>query len=240
MGRALLVVIALSVPSSALAQFASDLDRRDALSYYQQGRELMSAEQFEKAVEAFQLSIEKDALLTPSHYGLGEAYMALKRYASAIQAFTRCRDTHLALHGMAERGRVDLERQREDEIRELRELIRVLRGMPNTNLRVVRVETRIQELNRRRTSNPGGFQAPPELLLALGSAYFRNGQLTEAEQEWKAAADANSQLGEAHNNLAAFYAMTGRKELAEDAVRHAERARFRVNPQLKEDIRQME
>ena len=49
----------------------------------------------------------------------------------------------------------------------------------------------------------------------------------------------NSRLGEAHNNLAVLYMQRGRKADAEAAVKAAERARFRVHPQLKEDIKNM-
>jgi Flp pilus assembly protein TadD len=63
--------------------------------------------------------------------------------------------------------------------------------------------------------------------------------MTDAEREWKTAVEVNPRLGEAHNNLAALFAMTGRKKEAEDAVRAAERSGFRVHPQLKEDIRRM-
>ncbi|MND01135.1 hypothetical protein D3C83_200010 [compost metagenome] len=49
----------------------------------------------------------------------------------------------------------------------------------------------------------------------------------------------NSRLGEAHNNLAVLYMLTGRKKEAQQAVRSAEQARFRVNPQLKADIARM-
>jgi Flp pilus assembly protein TadD len=57
-----------------------------------------------------------------------------------------------------------------------------------------------------------------------------------AEREWKAAVAANPRLGEAHNNLAALYATTGRKAQAQDAVNQAEKAGYRVNPRLKADI----
>jgi Flp pilus assembly protein TadD len=77
------------------------------------------------------------------------------------------------------------------------------------------------------------------LSLALGSAYFRNNQTEDAEREWLAATTNNPKLGEAHNNLAALYAMTGRKQEAEQAVRAAERARFHVDPRLKEDIKRL-
>jgi Flp pilus assembly protein TadD len=101
------------------------------------------------------------------------------------------------------------------------------------------MEARMQELDRKRTSNEGPFVPPSELSLALGSAYFRTGQLEDAEREWRSAVDVNPGMGEAHNNLAALYAMTGRKPQAEAALKAAEKARFRVNPQLKEDIRKM-
>jgi Flp pilus assembly protein TadD len=83
------------------------------------------------------------------------------------------------------------------------------------------------------------FVAPAEVSLALGSAYFRSDQFPDAEREWKVAVDANPTLGEAHNNLAALYAMTGRKKEAEEAVRSAERAGYRVHPKLKEDIKRL-
>ena len=90
-----------------------------------------------------------------------------------------------------------------------------------------------------RQRSGGTIETPAELSLALGSAYFRSGDLASAEREWKTAVAANSRLGEAHNNLAALYAMTGRKQQAEDAVKQAEKAGFRVNPRLKSDIQAM-
>jgi tetratricopeptide (TPR) repeat protein len=237
MGFFILVLVLLASP--AFAQLASEQDRREALQHYRSGQELMSGEQFEKAAEAYQKAIERDRLLTLAHYGLGQANMSLRRFASAIQAFTNCREAYRALHGLAERDRVAVERQRDEELRELRDTVRRLQGMPNTQLRVTKVEARIQDLDRQRTSNQAVFTAPAEVSLALGSAHFRNNQFPEAEREWKAAIDANPKLGEAHNNLAALYAITGRKTEAESAVRAAEKAGFRVNPRLKEDIKRM-
>ena len=99
------------------------------------------------------------------------------------------------------------------------------------------VLARIDDLERHRTSIGRPFEPPAFVSLALGSAYFRNGQLEDAEREWKAAVAANGRFGEADNNLAALYAMTGRLEEAEAEVHAAERAGFRVNPQLKADIK---
>jgi tetratricopeptide (TPR) repeat protein len=240
MRSAVLALVLLASP--AYAQFASEQDRREAVQHYRDGQEFMSAEQFERAAEAYQKAIDKDRLLTLAHYGLGQANMSLRRFASAIQAFTNCREAYRTLHGLAERDRVAVERQRDEEIRELKDTARRLQGM-NTNrtyeLRVTKVEARIEELERQRTSTQVVFTAPAEVSLALGSAYFRNNQLPEAEREWKAAVDANPKLGEAHNNLAALYAMTGRKAEAESAVKAAEKAGFRVNPKLKDDIKRI-
>jgi Tfp pilus assembly protein PilF len=102
------------------------------------------------------------------------------------------------------------------------------------------MEFRLEDLERMR--GPNVFERPhipAELSLALGSAYFRNNQALDAEREWLTASTSNPRLGEAHNNLAALYAMTGRKQEAEQAVRAAERARFRVDPRLKDDIKRL-
>jgi protein O-GlcNAc transferase len=237
-----LIIAFVLVASPAFAQLASEQDRREAMQHYRNGQEFMSAEQFEKAVVEYEKAIDKDRLFTLAHYGLGQAYMSLRRFASAIQAFTNCREAYRTLHGLSERDRVAVERQRDEELRELRDTVRRLQGMNNNRqyeLRITKVEARIQDLERQRTSNQAGFTAPAEVSLALGSAHFRNNQFPDAEREWKAAVDANPKLGEAHNNLAALYAITGRKEEAESAVKAAEKAGFRVHPKLKEDIRRM-
>jgi Flp pilus assembly protein TadD len=97
----------------------------------------------------------------------------------------------------------------------------------------------MHDLDRMKQRGTTDFDTPSELSLALGSAYFRSGDLPSAEREWKAATAVNSRLGEAHNNLAALYAMTGRKQQAEEALKQAEKSGFQVNPKLKSDIRAM-
>jgi tetratricopeptide (TPR) repeat protein len=233
--------VLLAFTSPASAQFASDQARREALEHYRAGQELMSDEQFEKAAAEYTRAIEKDRMLTLGHYGLGQAHMAMRRFASAIQAFTECRETFRTLHRLQEKDRVLVERQREDEIRELRDSIRRIRSgqMKMSGLVADKLEARIQDLERQRSTVGGTFQPPAEVSLALGSAHFRNQSLEDAEREWKQAVAVNPKLGEAHNNLAALYAMTGRKAEAEAAVKAAERAGFRVNPNLKADIRRM-
>ena len=63
-----------------------------------------------------------------------------------------------------------------------------------------------------------------------------NGAQAGAGANWSEAVRVRPALGEGWNNLAVVYMQSGRKSLAQDAVKHAERAGFRVNPRLKDDI----
>jgi tetratricopeptide (TPR) repeat protein len=230
-------------PSDVEAQIADDTSRREALQHYRAGQEFLSSEQFEKAADAFQKSIAKDSLMALAHYGLGQSYMALRRYASAVVAFQGCREAYRRIHSLEQTHRIDTERMRREEILALNDSLRQISSGRVAVNPVVRnrMESTLRDLERDQNRNtPGGeFKAPAQVSLALGSAYFRNNDTMNAEREWKAAVDANPKLGEAHNNLAALYAVSGRKQEAEAAVRAAEQAGFRVHPQLKEDIRRM-
>jgi tetratricopeptide (TPR) repeat protein len=228
---------------SASAQVANDANRRQAFQHYRNGQELLQGEQFEKAAAEFQQAIELDSLLTLAHYGLGQSYMGLRRFASAVMAFTGCRDAYERIFGMRQQDTVASNRRMDDEIRELKDTVTAARagrfkdGASDTQ--IVRLEARIDDLERLRNPSAGRFQVPAEVSLALGSAHFRNGSLPDAEREWLAAVAVNPKLGEAHNNLAAIYAMTKRKKLGLDAVKAAERAGLRVNPQLKTDLNRL-
>lgn len=218
------------------AQLASESDRRDALRHYRLGQDLLDAERYDQARGEFHAAVAKDRLLTVAHYGLGEAHMHLRRYTSAIQAFTNCRLALRELFDLQQREQFRVEQRRDEEVRELRETARRLGSLNATDLRLTRIENRAAGLERQRTINASGFVSPPAVSLALGSAYFRNGQLDEAEREWKAAIAADPDMGEAHNNLAALYAMLGKKAGAEASFAAAQAAGYPVNAQLKADI----
>jgi tetratricopeptide (TPR) repeat protein len=233
-----IVLCLAAVPASA--QLASDSDRREALQHYRNGQDLLAAERFEKAIEEFQLAVTKDHLLTVAHYGIGEANMNLHRYPSAIAAFQQCTAAFRTLFDLQQRDSFRVEQLRDDEVRELRDTARRMAQRNSNDLRIVAVERRVEELERRRSVNANGFVPPAEVSLALGSAYFHNRQLQDAEREWTAAIAVNPHMGEAHNNLAALFAITGRKREAEAAVAAALTAGYHVNPQLKADIGTLE
>jgi len=234
--RVALVVLAAHTPVFA-QHLADDQSRRQALEFYRTGQEHMAAERFDLAAQAFTSAIGKDELLSVAHYQLGQAYMNLRRYGSAIQAYNGCIDALKGLHSLEESSKFQVDKQREDEIRELRVEINQLKNLSPLKREVL--EQRLRGLEQQRADYRAEFRPPAFVLLALGSAYFRNGELAAAEAEWEAAIAADPKYGEAHNNLAVVYMMTMRKKQAENAIKAAEKSGFRVNPQLKEDIRRM-
>ena len=61
--------------------------------------------------------------------------------------------------------------------------------------------------------------------------------MADAEREYRAALAVDPKLGEAHNNLAVVCMLTGRFPDAEQEIKAAEKNGFKVNPQLKEDLK---
>jgi tetratricopeptide (TPR) repeat protein len=246
MRRIAAIVVGLLMSTAAAqaqGQSGDEIARRQALQRYRAGQELLVAERYEQAAAEFTAAIELDPLLAIAHYGLGQSYMGLKRYASAVQAFTGAKDAYGRIALLRQSDRMAAERRLDDEASELRDsLMRVRSGQIRNIGPAVeqQLENRLEEIETLRRGRGGErVQIPAEVSLALGSAYYRNNQRDDAEREWKAAVTTNPRLGEAHNNLAVFYLMTGRKQDAQAAVEAAERARFRVNPQLKADIARM-
>ncbi len=234
--------VGTAVGAGAGQTLATEGARREAFNHYRAGQELLSSERWEQAAGEFRAAIAADSLFVDAHYGLGQAYMGATRFASAVQAYTGCLEAARAVHGLRDRDRVAVDRQTDDQIRELKDQARRVAATqpgPAAVLKVVQLEQRIQDLERSRSSNSGAFAPPAGVLLALGSAHFRNGARAEAEARWTEAVKADAKLGEAWNNLAVIYLQSGRKSEALDAVSRADRAGFRVNPRLKDDIRHM-
>jgi tetratricopeptide (TPR) repeat protein len=198
----------------------------------------MAHEQFDKAAESYMAAIAKDPLMTLAHYQLGQAYMALKRPASAIQAYQGTIDAMRTLHDLEQSNQFEVDKQRQETIRELRTELNSTSQKLDPLKRTV-LEQRVTDLEHERTASGGPFQVPGFVLLAIGSAHFRNGDRDAALSEWQSAVQQNPKLGEAHNNLAVLYMMSGKKTEAENSVKAAEKAGFRVNPQLKEDIKKL-
>ena len=236
------VLALVATVSPALGQTPGD--RQKARVANQTGWELMRAESFEKAVAAFQQSIELDPTFEMSFYGLGRAHLALKQYVSAISALSRCRDLYVAQVGRQFTSQQEAQRYRQDRITELDEMIRQLQSGPQSlqvqdQLRQVQEQKRqIQEFITRGNNVTITSGVPAWVSLSLGSAYFRAGKLPEAETEYKAAIASDPRSGEAHSNLAVVYLETERFNDALAEINAAKKIGFKVNPELEKVIRE--
>src|SRR3954447_14152212 len=148
----LAVVMLVALTSNAAAQRLADAQsRREALQFYRVGLELFTGEKFERAAEEFSKATAKDPLFTLAYYQAGQSYMNLKRYASAIQAFQRCIESTRALYGLTETNRFAVEKQRDDEVREMRESVNKLQQSGHLLL-AMRAEQHLADLEKQRTS----------------------------------------------------------------------------------------
>jgi len=92
-----------------------------------------------------------------------------------------------------------------------RNMMRMSKG-PGAQQSIDQVRDQIQQLESRKSRRAGATPppVPAGLSMAIGSAYFRLNDLANAEREYKAAVDVNPNFGEAHNNLAVVYFVSGR------------------------------
>ena len=210
-------VIALALGALAAPSPAQELlehqRRQDARKHYRAGEEYMLSEAFEQAAREFKAATELDPNFVLAYYSLGQARMALKQYPGAVVAYTSCRDLILREISLDGRAKGEMDRQRRDE----------------------RLSVMKDQLGR---ENQGGVQVPAEVSLGLGSAYFRLNQMDEAERNYRAAIAVDGKMGEAHNNLAVIYMLTGRLEEAGREIQAAEKAGFTVSSQFKQDLKQ--
>ncbi len=227
--------------SLAAVDLVDEKSRREALRHYREGQNALSAESWDKAEREFQAAVRLDPNLSPAHYGLGQVYMATKRYPEAVRAYTRCREAFQAEVAMGLMDRAAAERRLDEQIEAAKAVLQQLTtgrvSTANTSNTIQRLEDQVSELERRRQrGNVTPPPMPPGVSLALGSAHFRNGAFGDAEREYRAALEVNSGLGEAHNNLAVVYMLTGRLDEADKEVALAEKAGFKVHAGLKQDI----
>jgi tetratricopeptide (TPR) repeat protein len=232
-----------AVPSGWAQAPRSDADAERALVQYRAGWNHMRSEQFEEALEAFDAALSLNPRLNLANYGKGRAFMALHRYSEAVVSYETCRDTYLADAGRKYSSEIEATRVQQDRLMELQFLQREL-GTGPQNARTQDQQRQVTDAVRR-TENAveRGTQlsieasVPAFVWVALGSAYFRADHMNDAEKAYKEAVQADPRAGEAHNNLAVIYLLTNRPREAEAEVKVADKSGFRVNPELKEQIR---
>jgi tetratricopeptide (TPR) repeat protein len=244
-------VMTLALASTLSAQSTKNVsaDVQQANKHYAQGWSAMKAQSWDDAAREFQDAIETSPTFALAYYSLGRAEMGRKNFTKAIDAYTKCRDLYTAPAGKQFANQMTTRQRINDQIFEYQNAINQANAQnagKNSNaqsqsLYVRDLQARIQRLESIRDRNLDAeledFQVPYFVPMALGAAYFRSGQFEDAEREYKTAIAANQASGETHNNLAVLYLTTGRYDEAENEVRAAEKVGFRVNEELKGDIR---
>ena len=235
MGLALALVMGPPTIGPAAAKY-----RKAALEEYRSGEALLQSEQFEEAAQQFRRAIALDPFLVVAHYNLGYTSMILRRYPDAVRAYEGCIDAVELMNRAGAAEQEALEKARIDELNEIKDSLTAVRSGKIKNMAVgptvLRYEERIRVLEQMRYGPGAQNPVPAEVYLGLGSAYFRQNLLTEAEQAYGRAVRTNDGLGSAHNNLAVIFMLTGRFEQARGAIRSAEKAGFAVDSRLKADL----
>jgi tetratricopeptide (TPR) repeat protein len=229
-----------ATPMSASA--VSQQDQRMALSHYKAGEQALHREAFDEAQREFEAAAKLDPFLELAPYGLGEVHMAKHEYAAAAHAYQKARELFHLNAANAQTNRVSAQQRIDDQIRALEEQRNAYQSGTSKSLpspaTMVRLNQQIDDLKfLRRRQSDGPVETPAWLSLALGSAYFRSDAMADAEREYRAAIQADPKLGEAHNNLAVVLMLTGRYADAEQEIKAAESNGYKVNPQLKADLK---
>ena len=222
----------------------TDRDKLEARQHYQRGQDALHNEKLDEAEREFQASIKLDPAFELPRYGLGQTYMAMKRYPNAVAAFQKCRDVFHSNSVADASDSVARDRRIDDNITALEDQKRLYQSPGRNNggtmaaLYRQQLDVQLAAMRDARHKHATGEEPTPAWLsLALGSAYFRSDAVGDAEREYKNAITVDPKLGEAHNNLAVVYLMTNRPSEASAELAAAEKSGFKVNPQLKEDIR---
>ena len=222
---------------------ADDREYKEAVKHVRKGQEYLTTERFDEAEKEFLEAISLDPLIVGGPYGLGQTYMAKKQYPDAVEAYVAAEKAFHEQQAEALTDRLAYQKKLDDQIKALRDDNNTARrqvsgpGAEGMQRAISRNEEQIRTLEGLKNRDVNQPQPTPHWLsLALGSAYFRNQDLANAQKSWRAAVEVKPDLGEAHLNLAVVCMLTGRLDEAEEEVALAEKAGLKVPQGLKDDI----
>ena len=243
-----LAAVVLSAQGPFAQSLRTDPDTERANLHYRFGWEAFRSEDWENAAREFQQAIAIKPKFKLAHYGLGRSFMGLKRFPDAIKAYQECRALYEGDASEKFRDAQEADAIRQQDLQALRSAINTLSSRsPNqqnptaSQNQIRQLRDQMQRIEQKRNEINNNLtivsEVPAFVLVALGSAHLRANNLPEAERTYKAALEADPKAGEAWNNLAALYLMTGRVDEADHAATMAEKVGFKLMPGLKEDIR---
>jgi tetratricopeptide (TPR) repeat protein len=243
--RTIVVAAVLLVAKDVAAQPPPLQAHRDAVAHFRAGMLALESERYDEAESEFQSAIKLESDFEGAYYGLGQTYMKKRQYPDALRAYLDCREAFRHNAGAEAMGDALADQKLRDQIQALKDTERAMQRTSqastpqNLQAALERIHSQISflESRRNRREHDAPQPVPAGLSMALGSAYFRLGRHEEAEREYKAAIAVNPSFGEAHSNLAALYLVTERYDLADAEVTAAEKSGFKVNENLKAEIR---
>jgi thioredoxin-like negative regulator of GroEL len=218
---------------------ASGQDSARAQALVREAQQALQSEDYRAAERYFAAAAAADRTSPEASCGLGQVYMSLRQYDSAVEALANCKSQILGNLRRLQTERARSWSRIDDEIRELRDAIQAIQSGQVKSAgadRVHRLEERIRELEQMKSRGGIEVAVPPEVSFALGTALLQVGRLEEAEQELLEVVRAHAGRGDAHNNLAAVYLAQQRWDEAAEQIRLAEEAGVVVNPQMKRDL----
>src|SRR5262245_4523770 len=235
-----LLIAGLTILPARATQLA-EREQLAASQHFKRGMESLLRDQYDVAEQEFKGAVAIDPLYDAAFYGLGQVYMATKKYGEALKAYLASRDAFKAATAAEVLASTASDRRLRDQIDGLkdneRNMMRLGSGLGAARA-IDQIRQQIQQLENRKSRRAGATPppVPAGYSMAIGSAYFRLNDVANAEKEYKAAVEVNPSFGEAHSNLAVVFFVTGRLPEAETAIKAAEKAGFKVNPRLKDDI----
>ena len=192
----------------------------------------------------FKNAIAIDPLHDAAFYGLGQVYMATKQYNQAVRAYL---DSRRAFESSLAADKFDAaaaDRRLRDQLQASKDYGRQLQRMSATQSPTLaaaiernREEQRQLESRLSRSKGAAPLPVPAGLSMALGSAYYRVGDIESAEREYREAVKVDPAFGEAHNNLAVVLMLTARYDEATREIELAQKAGFRVSERFKDDLK---
>ncbi len=239
----LTLAIWLAVGFTGPIQQLTARDQARAADHFRAGMQFLASERWDRAEAEFRSAVKIDPLFDAAFYGLGQVFMVRRQYEDAVRAYVDSRAAFIAGAASRATDKITADRRIRDQIQAIEEYIRSLEragARRNSNLTadLQQQRLRIRQLEAQRTLSASSQpDVPAGLSLALGSAYFRLGAYQDAEREFLEAVRVDPGFGEAHNNLAVVFMMSGRLGQAEQEIALAERAGFKVSEQLKADLR---
>ena len=193
----------------------------------------------------FRRPIRLEPNFEAAYYGLGQTYMRKHQYAEAVQAYSIPARRSGRTPREEAMGDVVADQRLRDQIQVLKDTERALQRTSQAStpqnvssaLDRIRSQITLLESRRERREHDAPPPVPAGLSMALGSAYFRLGRHEDAEREYKAAVAADAAIRRGAQQSGRALPGDRRYDLADAEVKAAEKAGFKVNPDLKADIK---